>query len=114
MQALRGLSKDNTIRLVEIEGYIKTGKRPDGLQVTDAWVDESMKFLVEEMRPTLTAWNEVADEHGLEIDIVIAAGKLYGMWRKGVRGAALNGLFMRLGKALSREQRARLARNVVT
>jgi len=114
MRALRGLSKAKTIQLVEIEEYVKTGKRPDGSQVTDAWIDESMKFLVEEIRPTLDAWNEVADERGLDIDIVIAAGKLYRAWKKGVRGAALNGMFETLGKRIKKEQETRFAKNAVS
>lgn len=109
MRAMEGLSKADTLRLAEIEHYAETGKRPDGMQVTDAWVDESMKFLVEEFRPMHDAWVGIKGDEDLLIDVDIAAGKLYRLWRRGVRGEALDAAFENLGKFIARKAAAEKA-----
>lgn len=100
MQAMRGLSKADTLRLAEIEHYVETGKRPDGLQVTDEWVDESMKFLAGELRPTLTAWAEIADEAEKTALVALEARKVYRLWRRGVDGADLDAAFKDMESAI--------------
>jgi hypothetical protein len=96
MQALRGLSKADTLRLVEIEQYVKTGKRPDGLQVTDEWVDESMRFLAGNMRPKLEAWAEIADQSDKDALVALAARKLCRLWKRGVNGEQREAAFQEL------------------
>ena len=106
MKALRGLSKANTIRLVEIEHYVETGNRPDDLPVTDEWIDESIRFLAGEMRPTIDAWGEIADENGDLILISLQAKKLYRSWKKGVKGEEMDQIFKELGELFRRKKRS--------
>jgi hypothetical protein len=101
MKALRGLSKADTLRLVEIEQFIETGTRPDGLQVTDKWVDDSIKFLARELRPTLELWNESSDAQDALILVAIPARKLYRAWK---RGEPLEPLFEELGVGIAHEK----------
>lgn len=100
MKALEGLSKADTLRLVEIEHYVKTGKRPDGLQVTDEWVDEAMGFLAGHFREMLDAWSKMfalRDEY-LMVD-KHARGALRA-WRGGRRGAEESQAFEGLDGAI--------------
>lgn len=105
MRALRGMSKADTLRLVEIETYVATGKRPDGLQVTDAWIDESIKFLAAQLRPTLDAWVEMGNQVDRYMPVVIAAGKVQRARKRGARGSALKPLYKELDEALENEVR---------
>lgn len=90
MQAMRGLSKENTLRLAVIEHYVETGKRPDGLQVTDEWVDEAIKFLAKELRPTLDAWAEIADREEKTSLVAMEARKVLRLWKRKQRGKPVN------------------------
>ncbi len=103
MQALRGMSKADTLRLVEIEAYVATGKRPDGLQVTDEWVDEAIKFLARELRPTLDAWVEMGAQVDRYMPVVIAAGKLSRARKQGRNGQALRPFYRELDESLRNE-----------
>lgn len=86
MQAMRGLSKEDTLRLAEIEHYAKTGKRLDGLHVTDEWVDESIKFMAKELRPTIEAWGEIADREEHSSLVALEARKVLRLWKRGQKG----------------------------
>jgi hypothetical protein len=94
---MRGLSKAETLRLIEIEQFVETGERMDGLQVTDEWVEDSIKFLASKMRPTLEAWASIGDTQTREALIVIEAKKLWRLWNRGVRGEKLEAAFEALG-----------------
>ena len=83
MQSMRGMSKADTLRLAEIEHYVKTGKRPDEMHVTDEWVDGAIKFLAGELRPTVEAWGEAADEQEREAMVAMAARKVNRLWKRG-------------------------------
>jgi len=107
MKALRGMSKADTLRLAEIEHYVATGKRPDDLHVTDEWVDEAMKFLAGELRPTIDAWGEAADEQEREAMVAMEARKLCRLWRKGVNGEQREAAFKSLDKAIQNAEAAR-------
>jgi len=82
MRAHRGLSKADTLRLAVIEHYVETGQRPDGLHVTDEWIDESIKFLTKELRPTLDAWAEIADREEKSSLVALEARKVLRMWKR--------------------------------
>lgn len=103
MRALPGMSKADTLRLAEIETYVATGKRADGLQVTDAWISESLQFLVTHLRPTIDAWVEMGCQIDGYVPIVIAAGKVRRAQKRGVRGATLRLLYKELDVALENE-----------
>lgn len=98
MQALRGLSKADTLRLVEVEHYAKTGKRLDDLHVTDEWVDESMKFLAGNLRPKLEAWAEIGDQADKDALVALAARKLCRLWKRGVNGEQREVAFQELAQ----------------
>lgn len=97
-KALRGLSKADTLLLIEIERYVETGKRADGLHVTDEWIDQCMKFMAGELRSTLEAWAHMGDEHEGSQLTSLAARKLHRAWKK---GQPLDALFEELGEALA-------------
>lgn len=86
MRAMRGLSKADTLRLAVIEHYVETGQRPDGLQVTDEWIDESIKFLAKELRPTLDAWAEIADREEKSALVALEARKVMRLWNRSRKG----------------------------
>lgn len=48
-----GLGDERESRFVEIEYFVKNGKRIDGLHVTTQWVFDSLKFVTEMLRETL-------------------------------------------------------------
>jgi len=100
MKTLRGLSKANTIRLVEIEHYVKTGTRPDGMHVTDEWVDDSIAFLARELRPTLEAWASISDDEELSSSVAREARKVYRLWSRHADQDNLDQAFEALGKAI--------------
>lgn len=103
MQALRGMSKADTLRLMEIEAYVATGKRSDGLQVTDTWIDESIKFLTVQVRPTLDAWVEMGNQVDRYLPVVLAARKLNRARKQGKKGSALKPFYRELNDALEIE-----------
>ena len=103
MKATHGLTKAETLLLVEIEHYVETGKRPDGLQVTDEWIDESMKFLAGKLRLTLELWSMATDGWDSLIPTGIAARKLYRAWRG---GRPLDALFAKLGEAIKNQKKS--------
>lgn len=111
MRALPGMSKADTLRLAEIETYIVTGKRADGLQVTDAWIAEALQFLVTHLRPTIDAWVEMGRQIDRYVPVVIATGKVRRAQKRGVGGAALGVLYKELDAALENE--ALLARQAL-
>lgn len=96
MRALNGLSKADTLRLVEIEKFAETGERLDGLQVTDTWVEESIKFLVSEFRPRLEAFEAVARREDAYCLVHIEAKKVYRLWKKGSDALGLEAAMLRL------------------
>jgi len=104
MKALRGLSKADTLKLVEIEKFVETGKRADGLQVTDEWIDEALKFMARELRPTLESWAEMGDQSTEDTLTVLQAKKLYRVWKKGVKGKQLRLHFEELGRIVTKKK----------
>jgi len=106
MEAMRGLSREDTLRLVEIEHYVEMGTRPDGLHITDEWVDGSMEFLARITRPKLEAWAEMADRDTQSGLVALAARKLYRAWKRGVDGPKLSELFHGLGDAIQEAEKA--------
>jgi len=96
MRALNGLSKAETLLLVEIEHFTKTGQRPDGLQVTDEWVDESIKFLASKLRPTIESKAIISKREDAYCAVHVEAKKVWRLWKKGVTGEKLDAAFRRL------------------
>lgn len=96
MRALNGLSKAETLLLVEIEHFAKTGQRPDGLQATDEWVDEALRFLVSKLRPTIESKAIISKREDAYCAVHIEAKKVWRLWKKGVTGEELDAAFRRL------------------
>lgn len=48
-----GLGDERECRFVEIEYFVKTGRRVDGRHATNQWVADSLKFVAETLRETL-------------------------------------------------------------
>lgn len=100
MRALEGLSKAETLLLVEIERFVETGERVDGLQVTDEWVEESIKFLASKLRPKLEAFSTVSAREDAYCLVHIEAKKIHGLWKRGVTGEKLDASQRLLGKRI--------------
>lgn len=96
MKALNGLSKAETLLLTEIECFSKTGQRPDGLQVTDEWVDKSIMFLAEKMRPLIESKAVISKREDAYCLVHIEAKKVWQLWKKGVTGEKLDAAFRQL------------------
>jgi hypothetical protein len=96
MRALNGLSKAETLLLVEIEHFAKTGQRPDGLQVTDEWVDESIKFLASKLRPAIESKAVISKREDAYCLVHIEAKKVWQLWKRGKTGEELDVAFRRL------------------
>lgn len=83
--------------LEDIKHFLETGKRKDGLAVTDDWIEKSLKKTTEEIQELkdrceihFQTAREVIESHQ-------AAQKLYQAWKK---GGNLEPLFETLGQAL--------------
>ena len=106
MRALRGLRKDETLQLVEIENFVATGKRLDDLQVTDEWVDESIKFLSTKLRPNLESFAVVADRESAYSLVQIEAKKVCQLWKRGVTGDQMDVALDRLAGYVQKAEQA--------
>lgn len=106
MRALNGLTKAETLRLVEIEGFAESGTRLDGLHVTDTWVEESIQFLVTKLRPRIEAFTAVASREEAYCLVHLEAKKAHRLWKRGADAADI-------AKAMNQlEQRIQIADRV--
>ena len=89
------LSKDE---LQEIEHFCATGKRTNGVRVTDRWVEESLGKTVKEIHEQ----SDACDTHDAVstkfTEITMEARKVYRAWK---RGEDIELLMKDLGKALN-------------
>lgn len=100
---ISGLGKHKSAQLREIEIFTETGKRLDGIQVTDKWIDESIRFLVREIRPMLHDNIEMSAIVEGATPVVITARKLYRSWQRKISIDKLSKLFEELGETLEYE-----------
>lgn len=96
MRALEGLSKPETLLLVEIERFVETGDRVDGLQVTDEWIDEAIKFLTSKLRPKFEAFSIVSAREDAYCLVHIETKKALRLWKRGERGEKLDDAFRKV------------------